>query len=96
MQIKSSHSHLNGEECMLVHYQDLWTDIRAVIASVDAEACRVGDFIEKDGQGRRMISPEEINRTVRGRLQGQGMAAAKCGVPGNAQRKSSPRCQRGV
>ena len=72
MQIKSSHSHLNGEECMLVHYQDLWTDIRAVIAGVDAEACRVGDFIEKDGQGKRMISPEEINRRLGDGFKGRG------------------------
>ena len=72
MQIKSSYSHLNGEECMLVHYQELWTDIRAVIAGVDAEACRVGDFIGKDGQGKRMISPEEINRRFRDGFESRG------------------------
>ena len=77
MQIKSSHSHLNGEECMLVHYRDLWTDVRAVIGSVDAEACRARDFIEKDGQGKRLISPEEINRRLRDGFEGRGWQQRK-------------------
>lgn len=72
MQIKSSHSHLNGEECMLVHYQELWTDIRAVIGGVDAEACRVRTSIEKDGQGKPLVSPEEINRRFKDGFESRG------------------------
>ncbi len=72
MQIKSSHSHLNGEECMLVHYQELWAEIRAVIGSVDADACRVRTFIEKDGQGKQLVSPEEINKRFKEGFKGRG------------------------
>jgi len=72
MQIKSSHSHLNGEECMLVHYQKLWTDIQAVIESVDAEACRIRVFTEKDGQENLLVSPEEINKRFKDGFESRG------------------------
>lgn len=72
MQIESSHSHLNGEECMLVHYQKLWTDIRAVIESVDVETCRVGAFTEKDGQENLLVSPEEINKRFKDGFESRG------------------------
>ena len=77
MQIKSRHSHLNGEECMLVHYQELWTDIRAVIGGVDAEACRVRGFVEKDGQGKLLFSPEEINKRLKDGFEGKGWQQRK-------------------
>ena len=72
MQIESSHSHLNGEEYMLVHYQKLWTDIRAVIESVDVEACRVRAFTEKDGQENLLVSSEEINKRFKDGFESRG------------------------
>ncbi len=72
MQIESSHSHLNGEECMLVQYQKLWTDIRAVIESVDVEVCRVRAFTEKDGQENLLVSPEEINKRFKDGFESRG------------------------
>ena len=72
MQIKFSHSHLNGEECMLVHHQELWADIRAVIGGVDAEACQVRAFSEKDGQEKLLVSPEEINKRLKEGFESRG------------------------
>ena len=40
MQIKALYSHLNGEEFLLVHRQQLWDEIKQVIEQVDAEACK--------------------------------------------------------
>ena len=40
MRIAAQYSHLNGLEFLLVHHKDLLREIEAVIASVDAEACR--------------------------------------------------------
>ncbi len=62
MQIKSRYSHLNGEEYMLVHHPKLWTDIRAVIANVDAEACRTKVSKEKNRKGELLFSPEDMNK----------------------------------
>ena len=58
MQIKSRYSHLNGEEYMLVHHPKLWKDVRAVIESVDAEACRTKVSKEKNRKGELLFSPK--------------------------------------
>ena len=72
MQIKSSHSHLGGEEYMLVRQKELWTEIRAVIGGVDAEACRDRALMEKDGQEKQLFSPEEINKRFRDGFERRG------------------------
>ncbi|MCA3418063.1 MAG: hypothetical protein INF88_04110 [Roseomonas sp.] len=40
MRIVEKYSHLNGLEFLLVHKPKLWAEIEAVIASVDAQACK--------------------------------------------------------
>jgi len=40
MNIGAVYSHLNGVEFLMVHQPDLWGEVRDVISSVDAEACR--------------------------------------------------------
>ncbi len=62
MQIKSRYSHLNGEEYMLVHHPKLWKDVRAVIESIDAEACRTKISKEKNRKGKLLFSPEDMNK----------------------------------
>ena len=36
----TQYSHLNGWEYLKVHKPNIWSEIEAVIASADAEACR--------------------------------------------------------
>ena len=62
MQIKARYSHLNGEEYLLVHRKDLWEEVQAVIASVDAFACRTKVSKEKTMRGRLLYSPTDMNR----------------------------------
>jgi len=40
MNISETYSHLNGLEFLLVHKPNLWKEIQAVIAAVDANKCR--------------------------------------------------------
>ena len=62
MQIKASYSHLNGEEYLLVHRKHLWEEVQAVIAEVDASACRTKVSRERTMQGRLLYSPTDMNR----------------------------------
>ena len=62
MHIAAKYSHLNGLEYMLVHHKDLWEEIRNVIASVNAEACKTKVSKEKTMPGRLLYSPADMNR----------------------------------
>lgn len=72
MQIKSRYSHLNGEEYMLVHHPKLWKDVRAVIESIDAEACRTKVSKEKKRKGELLFSPEEMNKQFKNGFEERG------------------------
>lgn len=61
MKIGASYSHLNGVEYLLVHHEDLWKEVLAVIASVDAAACRTKISKEKTMKGKLLYSPEDMN-----------------------------------
>ncbi|MCY3916863.1 MAG: BglII/BstYI family type II restriction endonuclease [Chloroflexi bacterium] len=61
MRIAAKYSHLNGLEYMLVHHRDLWDEIQAVIASVDAESCKTKVSKEKTMRGRLLYSPVDMN-----------------------------------
>ncbi len=37
MKIAQKYSHLNGEEYLIVHYNNLYKEIKEVIASIDAK-----------------------------------------------------------
>ena len=62
MKIAQTYSHLNGLEYLLVHNKKLWQEIRAVITSVDAKACKTKVSKEKTMKGRILYSPIEMNR----------------------------------
>jgi hypothetical protein len=40
MKIAQKYSHLNGEEYLIVHHNDLYKEIKDVIASIDADDFR--------------------------------------------------------
>jgi hypothetical protein len=62
MKIAQKYSHLNGEEYLLVHHNDLYKEIKAVIASVDAEKYRTKISKEKTMPGRKLFSPIQLNK----------------------------------
>lgn len=65
MRIVETYSHLNGLEFLLVHKPAVWDELKAVIATVDGEACRTKVSEEKTKTGRVLLSPVEMNRAFK-------------------------------
>ena len=65
MRIAETYSHLNGLEFLLVHKPNLWREIQAVIASVDAQDCRTKVSKEKRMRGRLLYSPIALNASFK-------------------------------
>ncbi len=61
MKIARKHSHLNGEEWLLVHAKDTYQEILEVIQSVDAEKCRTKISKERGRKGKALYSPRDLN-----------------------------------
>lgn len=62
MKIIETYSHLNGLEFLMVHKPRLWKEIKHVILSVDAEACKTKVSKEKTMKGKLLYSPIEMNK----------------------------------
>jgi len=61
MRIVEMYSHLNGHEHMLVHHPEMWSELRDVIARVDAAPCRTKRSKEKSKKGKLLYSPVRMN-----------------------------------
>lgn len=64
MQITRFHSHLNGYEWLLVHYPQLWSELKGIVGDVDAAQCRTKVTKEKDMNRRLLYSSVEISRRL--------------------------------
>lgn len=64
MKIAQKYSHLNGEEYLLVHYNQTYLEIKDIVRSVDAEAHRTKISKEKTMRGRRLLSPVQLNKSL--------------------------------
>lgn len=62
MRIAAKYSHLNGEEFLLVHHPQHWSEIQQVIAQVTAEQCYNKESQEKTMPGRILYSPGCLNK----------------------------------
>lgn len=62
MKIVETYSHLNGLEFLLVHKPKLWKELQAVIASIDAKACKTKISKEKTMKGKELYSPIVMNQ----------------------------------
>jgi hypothetical protein len=65
MRIVETYSHLNGLEFLLVHKPGLWSELKKVLASIDAEACKTKVSKEKTMHGKVLFSPIAINQTFK-------------------------------
>lgn len=63
MRIVQTYSHLNGLEYLLVHKRKLWTEIKQVIAQVDAKRCKTKVSKEKTMKGKLLYSPVDMNKS---------------------------------
>jgi hypothetical protein len=72
MKIAKIYSHLNGLEYLMVHNENLWTEIKNVIANVDAEACKTKVSKEKGMEGSILYSPPAMNESFKALLSTRG------------------------
>lgn len=64
MQIAQKYSHLNGEEYLLVHNKKLYTEIKKVIANIDASEHLTKVSREKRKTGKMLYSPGSLNKAL--------------------------------
>ncbi|MBW7843348.1 MAG: BglII/BstYI family type II restriction endonuclease [Ignavibacteriaceae bacterium] len=62
MKIAKKYSHLNGEEYLIVHHNDLYKEIKQVITSIDANNFRTKISREKKKIGNSLLSPIDLNK----------------------------------
>lgn len=62
MKIAQKYSHLNGEEYLIVHHNNLYNEIKKVITSIDAETLRTKISKEKRKIGNPLLSPIDLNK----------------------------------
>lgn len=62
MKIAQKYSHLNGEEYLLVHHKQLFSEIKSAIASIDARELMTKESKEKTMQGKMLYSPIALNK----------------------------------
>jgi len=74
MKIVRTYSHLNGEEWLLQHKPELWSEIIASVEAVDAEACKTKISKEKTMKGKRLYSPTDLNKAFKKELHNMGWA----------------------
>lgn len=62
MKIAQTYSHLNGEEYLIVHHNELYREIKDVIKSINANDYRTKISKEKRKVGNKLFSPVEMNK----------------------------------
>lgn len=72
MRIQARYSHMNGEEYLIVHQASLWYEVQAVIAEIDAEACKTKVSQESTMKGRKLYSPKAMNVAFKEGLEARG------------------------
>ena len=72
MRIVARYSHLNGEEYLLVHHEELWLEVQEVIRSVDVAELQPKISQELRILGKELFSPVELNRAFQEGFQARG------------------------
>lgn len=62
MKIAQKYSHLNGEEYLIVHHNNLYQEIKDVIQSINANDFRTKISKEKRKVGNKLYSPVDLNK----------------------------------
>ncbi len=62
MKITKKYSHLNGEEYLIVHYNDVYEEIKQIINNLDAALFKTKISKEKTMKGKKLYSPIALNK----------------------------------
>jgi len=68
MKIAQKYSHLNGEEYLIVHHNNLYKEIKNYIISLDANAYKNKVSKERRKIGEKLYSPTEINKALKAKF----------------------------
>lgn len=77
MRIAQKYSHLNGEEYLIVHYPDLYVEIREAIEGIDAELLRTKVSKEIRKGGANLYSPIDLNKAFQNEFSKRGWAESR-------------------
>jgi hypothetical protein len=77
VRIIETYSHLNGLEYLIVHRPALWEEVQAVIARIDALACRTKVSKEVRMQGELKYSPIAMNQQFDAQLRALGWSESR-------------------
>ena len=62
MKIAKTYSHLNGEEYLIVHHNELYDEIKQIITSIDAHSFKTKISKERRMKGTWLFSPVDLNK----------------------------------
>lgn len=77
MKIAQKYSHLNGEEYLIVHHNDLYKEIKTIISRIKAEDFKTKLSKEKTKKGVRLYSPIELNKALDSKFSKKGWSESK-------------------
>lgn len=77
MKIAQKYSHLNGEEYLIVHHNDLYSEIKDVISSVNADDYRTKISKEIRKKGNALLSPIDLNKAFNVEFSKKGWAESR-------------------
>lgn len=77
MKIAQKYSHLNGEEYLIVHHNDLYQEIKDVITSIDAEDFRTKISQEIRKKGNALLSPIDLNKAFSSEFNKKGWSESR-------------------
>jgi Restriction endonuclease BglII len=72
MKISQAYSHLNGYEWLLVHHREIWKEIEATVARLDAAKYKTKVSREKTMKGKLLYSPIRLNEAFSKELEAAG------------------------
>lgn len=72
MKIAQKYSHLNGEEYLIVHYPEIYKEIKSIIENINAEDFKTKISKEKTMKGKNLYSPIDLNNEFKKRFNNSG------------------------
>lgn len=77
MKIAKKYSHLNGEEYLIVHHNNLYSEIKKIIKSINAESFKTKISKEKKMTGTKLYSPVDLNKKFDKEFQARGWSESR-------------------
>jgi hypothetical protein len=77
MKISQKYSHLNGEEYLIVHHNNLYKEIMQVVNSINATEYLTKVSQEKTMPGAMLFSPIELNKAFNNEFKALGWSESR-------------------